>query len=420
MATRRLTVAAACLAAALGGAAYGSLAQAGDSPPESLRPLYARLQSGGRRDEVLNRMELATSELYLGDLPQAASHLDAALDLIEAVWANSEQAAKARSLWHNEGEKDFKGEPYERLMVYYYRGLIYLANDDFENAAVLFKGGLAQDGFAEEAQNRANFAILMFLEGWADQCRGNAHDAAEHYAEAQSFRPDLPIPKPGDRVLTVLETGRSPRKVADGMGHGELKFRRGRNFTEVRARLANDESAFDLYPLEDIFLKASTRGGRPVDAIIHGKVVFRQDADVSGSVLSDASRTALLGASVANTVKMMPGAGAGIAINGSALNGAALGQIGAAVGVVSIVTMAMAANTGTQADIRYWGGLPDAVHVMTAANIPGATSRAVYLDAQRGPLTDAGLNTAVRSYGNLCRLIWGRSRAPDPAPLPAR
>jgi tetratricopeptide (TPR) repeat protein len=414
MATRRLTVAVACLAAALGCAAYGSSAQAGDSPPESLRPLYARLQSGGRRNEVLNRMELGTSELYLGNLPQAALHLDAALDLIEAVWANSEQAAKARSLWHNEGEKDFKGEPYERLMAYYYRGLIYLANDDFENAAVLFKGGLAQDGFAEEAQNRANFALLMFLEGWADQCRGNAHDAAEHYAEAQSFRPDLPIPKPDDRVLAVLETGRSPRKVADGMGHGELKFRRGRNFTEVHARLAADESEFDLYPLEDIFLKASTRGGRPVDAIIHGKVVFRRDADVTGSVLSDASRTALLGASVADTVKMLPGAGAGAAING-----AALGQVGAAVGVVSMVTMAMAANTGTQADIRYWGGLPDAVHVMTTANIPGGTPRAVYLDAQRGPVADAGLNMAVRNYGHLCRFIWGRSRAPDPALLPA-
>ena len=103
---------------------------------------------------------------------------------------------------------------------------------------------------------------------------------------------------------------------------------------------------------------------------------------------------------------------------GVAGNGAGLGQIGLATGVVSMVSLAMAANTGTQADTRYWGGLPDAVHVVTAASLDGGTPRAIYLDAQRGPVADAGLNTAVRDYGQRRKLVWGRSRAPDPAPVP--
>ena len=159
----------------------------------------------GRRNEVLNRMEIGTMAFYYGDLQDAADNLDVALDAIESVWANSGKAVAARSLWHNEGEKDFKGEPYERLMAFYYRGLVHLANDDYENAAVLFKGGLAQDGFAEEAQNRANFALLMFLEGWADQCRGNYRDAIYNIA----LNSKAPAGMTAERLVDLVFNGES-------------------------------------------------------------------------------------------------------------------------------------------------------------------------------------------------------------------
>ena len=366
--------------------------------PEPLRPLYARLAAEGRRNDVLNRMEIGTAAMFYGDLPDATESFDSALTSIEAIWANTESAVRARSLWHNEAEKDFKGEPYERIMAYYYRGLLYLAQDDFENASASFKGGLVQDSFAEEEQYRANFALLMFLDGWAHQCRGSYADATEHYREAQTFRPDFQPPAPGDNVLVVLETGKSPRKISDGIGHGELKFRRGRSFSEVRAALLDGSTATNLYPMEDIYLKASTRGGRPIDAIIQGKVAFRQDTEQVGTVLSDVSRVAILSSPL---------------VYGHA--GGALGAAGAGLGVASAVSLAMAANAGTQADTRYWGSLPDAIHVKTLATLPNGPLSAAYFDVNQTQVHDPDIQSAVRQFGNRCKLIWGRSRRPEPA-----
>ena len=48
-------------------------------------------------------------------------------------------------------------------MAYYYRGVLYLRDGDYENARASFKGGMLQDGFAEEEQNRSDFALLSFL-----------------------------------------------------------------------------------------------------------------------------------------------------------------------------------------------------------------------------------------------------------------
>ena len=362
-------------------------------------PSRVDAQAGNR--EVLDQMESGTLAFHSGNVPKAEADFDFALNAIEAVWANTESAQRARSLWHNEGEKDFKGEPYERLMAYYYRGLLYLTKDDFENASASFKGGLIQDGFAEEEQYRSNFALLMLLDGWTHQCRGSYKDAMDHYAEAKALRPDYTFPAQQDTVLVILETGKSPRKVSDGVGHGELKFFRGRNFTETRAQLVAGSATYNLYPIEDIFLKASTRGGRPIDAIIQGKVMFRQNTEAVGTVLSDVARTAILAAPI------YPSGTAG-----------AMTAVGGGLAVASAISLALAANAGTQVDIRYWGSLPDAIHVMTMAKLPSDSLAAAYFDASGNRVEDPQIQSTVQTFGNKCTLVWGRSRIPQPAPPP--
>jgi tetratricopeptide (TPR) repeat protein len=87
-----------------------------------------------------------------GKTQDATGLFDSALDSIEGMFANTENAAKARSLWYEEGAKDYKGEPYERAMAYYYRGLLYLAEGDYENARASFRGGILQDAFADQLE----------------------------------------------------------------------------------------------------------------------------------------------------------------------------------------------------------------------------------------------------------------------------
>jgi len=315
--------------------------------PAELWPVYGKVLREGRRNLVLNHLRAGLGAMYIRAPDVAEDSFDKALGGIETVYANNEIAKKARKLWYEEGMKDFKGEPYERVMAYYYRGLLYLNRGDFENARAYFKRGLFQDRFAEEKLYRCDFALLMFLDGWASQCLGDRSLATESYKELEGLRPDFVLPEWNHNVLIVAETGTSPRKVADGVGHYELKFRRGKAFAEQRARIAIGQETYDAYPMADIAWQAMTRGGRLVDKILKGQASFRETHEKVGTVLTDVSSTAMLSAPMfkKSTSKIQ-------AISGG-------------VALLGIAEMLIASKVRPRADTRYWDNLPDAVHVFT-------------------------------------------------------
>lgn len=312
--------------------------------PTDLQPGYRKLLEEGRRNEVLNLMEIGASAFKRGHFENAKRTLDEAIGNIESVYADNEAARKARSLWYEEGEKDFKGEPYERAMAYYYRGLLYLMDGDYGNARATFLSGLLQDAYAEEEQFSADFALLVYLAGWAAKLNGSDRLASEHFAEFKQYRPDGPIPAAKDNVLIVAETGTSPRKLADGIGHYELVYRRGKNFTENRAHVQGPGLKQDLFPAEDIFMQASTRGGRAVDRIIEGKVVFQKTTGNIGSSLTSLSEDSTLAGFAA-------AAGGAVSVGFNAIT------------LIGVAAQGLSARSKSRADTRYWKGLPDTVHV---------------------------------------------------------
>ena len=153
--------------------------------PSLLHYHYIRILQEGRRNLVLNHMRAGLAAMELGEFDLAEESFDIALLNIESIYTDDENAAKARSLWYEEGRKDFKGEPYERAMAYYYRGLLYLRKGDYENARASFKGGLLQDAMAEQAIYQADFALLIFLEGWSSLMLGDWDMAEEAFQEVQ-------------------------------------------------------------------------------------------------------------------------------------------------------------------------------------------------------------------------------------------
>ncbi|CCQ89605.1 conserved hypothetical protein [Nitrospina gracilis 3/211] len=361
--------------------------------PAALHTLYRKALIEGPRNQVLNDMRVGLAAMELGHYSLARESLDRALLNIETVYADDETARNARSLWYEEGKKDFKGEPYERAMAYYYRGLLYIIEGDLENARASFKGGVLQDAFAEEEQNRCDFTLLIFLQGWVSQKLGDHDLARMAYEEVKRFRPDFKIPDANDNVLVLVETGTSPRKVSDGIGHGELKFRRGRGFVETRAHLQWNGNTYDAYPMEDIYWQATSRGGRQFDKILEGKVVFRQTNAMVGSALTDiASKTMIMAPLMENTGTFQIAAGA--------------------LGLVGATQMALAANTKTQADTRYWNNLPDGVHVLTLQVDPTQWGEVdIWFEDANGQ-KQTGLSTRrpiLKTHGGT-GLVWARSR----------
>ena len=400
-----------------------------DKPPE-LRRAFFIAQAQSQRNRVLNDMRLGLATFAMGRNPLAETLFDDALQGIEAVYADTESAKTARQLMVKEQNKDFKGEPYERVMAYYYRGLLYLRAGDFENARASFKGGMLQDAFAEEEQYRADFALMPYLQGWAAHCDGNAALAAEDFKEFRDLDRDTPLPGEDHTVLVLVETGSAPVKISDGP---RLRIRRNGSAEPARVLWADPDSEPEHGPpehgkdhlsrsdtalLEDIYRQASTRGGRAFDAILEGKAEFKSTADTVGKV-------ALAGAVMAGKVA----ASSTPRRDASRQEQQRQEEIqrdaavaGGALAVIGLLSKATAYSIEAGADTRYWDNLPDRVLGVTLA-LPDRvrTLRVEILGPRGDPLrfTEIPITRAGR-----CGIAWVRDgdtlprnpRAPNSVP----
>ena len=375
--------------------------------PIQLHWLYRPLLLEGRRNKVLNNMRVGLANLELDNTGLSSQSFDEALLGIETIYANDEKAEKARSLWFKESIKDFKGEPYERAMAYYYRGLIYLMEGDYENARASFKGGMLQDAFAEEDQNRADFAVLAFLEGWSSFCLGNKSLADDAFEEAREHNAALASPSERHNLLMIAETGSAPRKAALGDFKEKLAFSRGETQLVEKVVFNQSEQKHIAIPAEDIFQQASTRGGRPVDHVLNGKAQFKGTADVVGDVMLTAGATTLA-------------VGAQGGSDEAAIAGAAL-MLG------GLIAKGISGATAADADARYWDNLPDKIFLGTLEYSGQNDVTARFLDEESGvidrkagglddvvggtPADDADQRLRITMTGKKCGLAWTRTRS---------
>lgn len=389
-----------------------------DKPKALEKHFYVALVQGPR-NQVLNDMRLGLASLEMGEDKLAEQLFDDALGRIESIYVDNPDAAKARELFTKEMVKDFKGEPYERSMAYYYRGLLYLKAGDYDNARASFKGGFIQDSFADEDQHQADFGLLQYLQGWASRCRGNATTAADDFAEFKKIKADFPLPAEGDNTLLLVETGQSPVKfsaAADGDTKEKfLKYRRASSTESARLAYAEEKTETqgkgktaktvtssikrEVEPklLEDVFYQASTRGGRPFDSVLAGKAQFQGAADTVGDV-------ALTGAAVAAAVAANS--------NNSGRQGDAAAVAGALL-LVGLLAKGAAAATEPDADTRYWDNLPDRVHAATLKLPERVTSLSVDFVAGDGSVLRTREAKVTRV--GACGLAWVRGDSAKPA-----
>lgn len=350
----------------------------------------ARLQAAAPKDAVLFTLQAGLAGMAEGQRAESGVLFDRALASIEGMFANTENAAKARSLWYEEGAKDYKGEPYERSMAFYYRGLLYLAEGDYENARASFRGGILQDAFAEEEQHRADFATLMLLEGWANQLIGEKGQARDAYREVARLRPGWQEPSPDANLLVVAELGGAPRKLGDGISNDEIVYRKAKRMPERGLKLTLDGNPVQTQLVEDLFYQATTRGGRPIDRVIAGKVAFREATGAVGDLFGTiASEGAVWSAAAGQS------------------NGNALGAVAAVGAIASIISI----NVKPKADVRYWNNLPETIHVaaVRANKLPEAV-QALLVDPDGKPVTAERVSIQRWMDKNGNGLVWIKTR----------
>jgi tetratricopeptide (TPR) repeat protein len=252
--------------------------------PAELRRLTQQVPLQGDRNRALNQMRSGLAAMELGRLDIAAAAFDDALRIIEAIYADNPAAERARSVWYAESAKDFKGEPYERAMAYYYRGLVYLMQGDYQTARASFRGGLLQDSFMEENQRMtSDFGALAFLEGWAGRCAGfDAQTVAASFSEAHGRNAALAEPAAGNSLIVLFETGTGPQKRTAGSRNEVLGYTRGTVAPLTEAEFVVGGRGARVVQAEDLFYQAATRSGRWVDTINQGKVVYQSTTRSAG------------------------------------------------------------------------------------------------------------------------------------------
>lgn len=359
--------------------------------PDAIKYACLQRESEGKRNWVLNSMKMGLDALQIGQPEYAARCFDEAISYIETIYANDQNAARARSLWREEGAKDFKGEPYERAMAYYYRGLIDLMQGDSDNARASFRGGSLQDAFAEEEQNRCDFALFVFLQGW---CSRAIHDDVleeSAFEELRSLRPSFTMPAPNDNTLFLVELGKAPYKRTDGIGHDKLKLFRGKGFSEDRVLISISGNRYTAQPVESISWQAATRGARPIDYILNGKVVFKEE-------------TFDIGAAMSGTIPSLAGHAGSIS--------PAVGDVGNALGLVGGLVGLVSTKVKAKADVRYWNNLPDAVHVLTAQLAAGDQAADLDFFNDKGePIPELHQQVVFHvDADSRANLVWVRSR----------
>lgn len=327
-------------------------------------------QAAPKQDRVLWDYRIAAAALRLGQFDEAKAKLDDAILTMGGIIANSADAKKARSLFSAESTKTFIGEPYERAMAYYYRGILYWRDGEPDNARACFRSAQFVDSDAENDTYRGDYVLCDYLDGYVTARLGGDGSDARKRAEQNRHRPMPPYDLSAN-VLCFVEYGRGPRKYGAGEYGEQLRFQITDSPAHY-ARLTVDGRTYELPPYDDLNFQATTRGGRVMDYILGHKAVFKQGADTVGDV-------GLLGAAVAS--------GGIYRGDGSRNHDAENATI--ALATVGLISKLAAAATTPHADIRTWDNLPQRLSFAALRLAPGEHRGVLeFLDEHRRVLGD--------------------------------
>ena len=312
--------------------------------------LFRELAQATEKSRFLYLNEAASCALAMGDHDAAEKCLrEVALRL--EVFIDNAREREAMSSFGREDAKIYRGDPYEQTACYTLLSLLFLDKGDYDNALAAAKSGLLCDSDILENSFGSDFTLLHLLESKYHKLRRSAGGEASIEAATEAFRLTHPScqalvseklslsalakadarerrragvnlsdaalaqkiaevdgkieahketieTRPIDSLISgdyntliVLPQGRVPYKYRCGAGGHLIRFASKEMPYPVAeicvdgVRLKAEE--VDFAGLADLGFQALTRGGRQMDAIMKGKVVYRQRTTSTGSTIAE-------------------------------------------------------------------------------------------------------------------------------------
>lgn len=330
-------------------------------------------------DQALWACELGSAAMMVGREGEAWEAFHLASRTMGTLESSGREARRA--ILGEEATKRWKGDPHERCMAAYYKGLLYWRRGELDNASACFKSGLLADSYSEVGEHQVDFAALSFLLGWVSWVRGSDEQSRYSFEEAAKHAPQNLLfddPAPSDHnILAVLEIGQGPRKVRTGSYGSMARYQETpctASAVEIRVDGVSQGVSAEA---TSIFRQAMTRGKKKLDGIRKGKAVFKATATTTGIVLLNR------GARKNDTGMMIAGAGA----------------------------LLVGALTNPSADVRYWTLLPSEIHFLPLRLAPGVhTVDVVALDESHRPIPGWRKSFQVNVERRPGQLWWFRAQ----------
>lgn len=185
-------------------------------------------------DYVLNNLRYGSAAFASHDFVEAERGYYRAYQVMNATKVN-DAGREAAMVWLSENKKVWRGEPYERAVANLQLGMLYYAENDYNNARGAFENALfkLRDYKSGDAKNydeqESDFAIALLMLGRTWTHLGRPDEASRYFERAIALRPGLePLARQlGDlsyNALLYVEYGFGPRKVETGMDGSSLGF----------------------------------------------------------------------------------------------------------------------------------------------------------------------------------------------------
>lgn len=307
------------------------------------------IAEGPPRDKVLWQYRTAAAAMRRGQFDVAKPLLDDALLTLGGVYGKDAEARKARGLFNKEARKTFIGEPYERSMAYFYRGVLYWRDGELDNARACFRSAQFEDSDAENKEYKGDWVLPDYLDGLATtKLGGNGEDALKR-ARAVAKNINLPDYQPQANLLFIIEYGPGPQKYGGGEYDEQLRFRT-RGSPVLSAQIKTGVINLPVAPCDDLNFQATTRGGRVMDHVLANKAVFKGTTDKIGDV-------AIIGGA--------------IVASGPRGRHSHNDEIGLGLIAAGLIAKGFSAATTPEADTRTWDNLPQFISFAALKLAPG-------------------------------------------------